>query len=128
MKKSWSGKRLLLVEDSEMLLRALESFFKKAGCQVHSANNGLQALEILEQFSFDLVMSDIQMPLMGGLELLREIRLRNPRTPIVLLSTGESQVEENEVYGAGGVGLLLKPYTLRKLSEVFDSIFSEQQA
>jgi two-component system chemotaxis sensor kinase CheA len=84
-----NSKRILLVEDTPFFMRVIKEFIAASGYQVTSACNGREALEVLGERHFDLVLSDIEMPVMDGREMIKIIRA-NPRwqhLPVIALTT-----------------------------------------
>ena len=75
--------RVLLVDDNASVLRFLASAFSSNQCQVTTAGTAEQALEQLGDDPFDLVVSDIKMPGLSGLDLLRAVKGKQPGTPVV---------------------------------------------
>lgn len=83
------SKQILLVEDTPFFMRVTKEFVTAAGYQVSTAGNGREGLEMLNKQHFDLVLSDIEMPLMDGREMIKNIRA-NPRwrdLPVIALTT-----------------------------------------
>src|SRR5437879_12133151 len=78
--------RVLLVYDNASVLRFLASAFSSNQCQVTTAGTAEQALEQLGDDPFDLVVSDIKMPGLSGLDLLRAVKGKQPGTPVVLIT------------------------------------------
>ena len=114
------GERILIVDDDEMVRVALVELLKPEGYGVFAVPSGLEALKKLEEETFDLMVLDIIMPEMDGIELCRRIRQldRHKETPIVFL-TAKSQ-EADKVAGLeAGAGLYLsKPISPDKLLEI----------
>lgn len=113
----WSNLKVLIVEDDQFLRDAISQSLNRLGAKVLTAGDGKEAFDLLSTNAVDLVISDVQMPIMNGLELLRNIRKSDPRVPVVLLATGEAQVNEEEAIKEGAVGLLYKPFSLKNLKE-----------
>ncbi|MGD2126481.1 MAG: response regulator [Desulfobacteraceae bacterium] len=111
------AKRILVVDDDEMVLIALHELLKPEGYEVQTASSGKAALEELHQNGYDLLMLDIIMPEMDGFELCKQIRKieKYKETPIVFL-TAKSR-EEDKVLGLeSGANLFLsKPISPDKL-------------
>ncbi len=84
-------KRILIVDDEENILRALRRALMDEDYRIETARNGIEALEKLEEFSPEVILSDNMMPGMGGLELLQQIKKRYPGI-IGILITGRSDV------------------------------------
>lgn len=134
-KKSFCGPlRVLLVEDNPVNQRLASIIVKKQGCDVVVAADGVEALAQLEKSSFDLVLMDVQMPNMDGLETTRRIReieasagerakyagLRDLSRPlsIIGLTAHARKEDEQTCYGAGMNGFLTKPIVRAKLEAV----------
>ena len=82
------GRRLLLVEDDRAVSRAYESTLARQGWTVETAANGRLAVERVKTTPFDVIVSDISMPEMNGLEFLRAVREQDLDVPLILM-TGE---------------------------------------
>jgi len=111
------AKRILVVDDDEMVLMALNELLRPEGYDVHTISSGTEALRRLEKEDYDLLMLDIIMPGMDGFELCKRIRKidRYGETPIVFL-TAKSR-EEDRIQGleAGANLFLSKPISPDKL-------------
>jgi PAS domain S-box-containing protein len=80
------GLRILVVDDDPGIGRTLEEMLEADGCQVEVAGDGEQALAILAERSFDVVLSDVVMPKMDGYELYLQVRSRYPQTPVLMMT------------------------------------------
>src|SRR5690349_13258029 len=78
--------RLLLVDDDPSLLVATSRQLRGAGYVVVEASNGADALELVSKESFDIILSDIGMPELDGIDLLREVQHHDPYVPVVLIT------------------------------------------
>lgn len=110
-----SGTRILLAEDSpdnEALIRA---YLKQTGAEIQVARDGAEALEKALESDFDLILMDIQMPRMDGLEATRRLRQRNFTRPIVALSAHALAEEVQRSLAAGCQAHLTKPVTRKTL-------------
>lgn len=110
---------LLIVEDDENLREALCDFFVEEGANVFTANNGEEAIQTTLTEKVDLILSDIKMPVMDGIELLKSINACDHNVPLVWLMTGQSDLKEEAALALGAEGLLSKPF---KLSFVLEKI------
>ncbi|MHC1700167.1 MAG: ABC transporter substrate binding protein [Humidesulfovibrio sp.] len=114
--------RLLLAEDNLISQLAAKSFLQRAGHEVHTAINGLEALARLESGTYDAVLMDIQMPEMDGVEATRRIRahdgsLYDPRIPIIAL-TAYAQMSEHKAFLEAGMNeAISKPLELADILE-----------
>lgn len=111
------AKRILIVDDDEMVLMALDELLKPEGYEVHTVLTGSEALKLIDKNGYDLLMLDIIMPQMDGFKLCNRIRKMEhyKETPIVFL-TAKSR-EEDRVHGieAGANLFLSKPISPDKL-------------
>jgi DNA-binding NtrC family response regulator len=107
--------KLLIVEDDEMLRDAMIFEFKRHGFTLFSAENGVQALTVVAAERIDLVISDICMPKGDGLELLKKIRARDPKVPIVILMTGFSDSSAEDCIKLGAWKVLPKPFDRKSM-------------
>ena len=101
-------RRVLIVDDSPIVRELLTEMLASAGISVEAAEDGLAALRVLEASEPDLVLSDVEMPRMGGLELLRRIRGKNQRLPVVMLTTRGSAADRKAAAELGADAYLVK--------------------
>lgn len=119
---------ILLVEDNDELLLLMKNVLIK-NFNVEIANNGKEALSILENKNIDLVISDIMMPLMDGLELCKLIKsnIETSHIPVILLTAKNSSDDRIESYEAGADGYLSKPFELKVLSARINNLVSNKK-
>jgi two-component system chemotaxis response regulator CheY len=106
----------LIVDDSAVMRKIVERSLRQAGLEelvVHEAGNGQEGLKVLEAHAVDLILSDINMPSMDGLEFVRQIAARNlaPGVPVVMITTESSEDHVKEAIAAGARGYIRKPFT-----------------
>jgi CheY-like chemotaxis protein len=113
---------ILLAEDNTVNQRLATRLLEKRGHRVTVANNGQEAINLAEQTSYDLVLMDVQMPLVDGLEATRTIRLREKETgthqPIVALTAHAIKGDQERCEEAGMDGYLAKPIRPEELDAV----------
>lgn len=109
--------RLLLVDDQPELRRLFRRSLTKAGFEVIEAADGEIAIELAQQLRFDVVVSDISMPDVGGLELLRALRQLDPDLPVVLTSGSLASEESIDAAELGAYAYLLKPVDFETMRE-----------
>jgi two-component system chemotaxis response regulator CheY len=104
--------RILAVDDSPSMRDMVRITLGDAGFDVTAACDGQEALAIARKGSFDLVLSDVNMPLMDGISLIRALRaeLSYRHTPILMLTTETSAERKREGKEAGATGWLVKPF------------------
>ncbi len=122
------GKRVLLVEDEESVRSIITMLLEALGVVVIAVNSGPQALELYRQETFDLVLTDYNMPQMRGDELARTIKAVNPAQRVVLITGYVGGLGEEGATPAGFDGLILKPCTLDQLAHALSDIPQQKSA
>jgi two-component system, sensor histidine kinase and response regulator len=120
--KTFSG-RVLLVEDNVVNQKVGQRFLERLGCQVRIAENGEQSLKIWAEQKFDIILMDIQMPVMDGYTATRQIRsLENPaaRIPIIALTADAMTGQLERCLQSGMDGLLTKPLDPERLRDTLE--------
>ncbi|HXU81400.1 MAG TPA: EAL domain-containing protein [Polyangia bacterium] len=112
--------RVLLVDDEEQLLKAVARSLVKHGYEVVSAPDGVEATERLDQDSFDLVVSDIAMPGMGGIELLHRVRQRDLDMPVILMTGSPTVDTATKAIQLGVLDYLVKPFAMPDVVSAVD--------
>ncbi len=115
--------RVLVVEDHAVNQQVTRRFLERLGCEVEVAENGLRAIELSARAPYDLILMDVQMPVMDGLAATREIRRQETsdrRTPIIALTASAMTDELERCIAAGMDGLLTKPLEPIRLAETLD--------
>lgn len=102
--------RLLLVDDDPNLQRMITLFLNKKNYELAIAGNGRKALDLLDKNKFDLIISDMQMPLMDGSTLLRKIREKKIKTPVIIISAYTTLNMSNEIDASDFAAVLFKPF------------------
>lgn len=110
--------RILIAEDEVLMLKALEFKLKKDGYQVDIASDGRQAMEKAKSNTYDLILTDIMMPFVGGMEILSYIK-NDPikkNTPVLLISAVGLENIVLEGFSLGAEDFIYKPFNLNELS------------
>jgi two-component system chemotaxis response regulator CheY len=114
--------KVLIVDDSSVMRKIVERSLRQAGieiAEVAEASNGAEALAEVQKAAFDLILSDINMPAMDGLEFLRN--LSNVESakgiPVVMITTEGSEARVVEALSVGAKGYLRKPFTPEQVKE-----------
>jgi signal transduction histidine kinase/ActR/RegA family two-component response regulator len=113
--------RVLLVEDNPISLKVGTRLLEREGCSVISAPNGYEALAQMSRSEFDLILMDLQMPGMDGIEATRELRRREDgkrRSTVVMLSGSATAEDQERAKAAGADAYLLKPVQIDELRRV----------
>jgi len=114
--------KALIVDDSSVMRKIVERSLRQAGLDtlvVHEAGSGTEGLEMLRANHVDLILSDINMPLMDGLEFLRQIRSQSlaPGVPVVMITTESSEEHVRQAIQSGAQGYIRKPFTAEQVKE-----------
>ena len=110
--------KILIAEDEALILQTLELKLKKEGYEVIGCVDGLDALQKIDSEQPDLIITDIMMPYMSGLEVVRKVKndLSSKNIPVIVLSTmGQESIVE-EAFDLGADDYLKKPFSLSELS------------
>ena len=113
-------KRLLIVDDEETLTFSLYQSFINApvDCEVLTAATAEEALQKLETGPFDLVITDIAMPGMDGLELLHWIKRKYPQTKVIVITAYGSDERQERAYQLGAERYIEKPFDIKELKSL----------
>jgi two-component system, chemotaxis family, chemotaxis protein CheY len=114
--------RTLIVDDSTVMRKIVERSLRQAGLDplvVYEAGSGTDGLDVLRSKQVDLILSDINMPSMDGLEFLRQVRAQNlaPGVPVVMITTESSEEHVKQAILAGAQGYIRKPFTAEQVKE-----------
>lgn len=113
------GKRILLVDDNKMNVLLAQTVLKKYNFVTESAYDGAAAYQLFENKAYDLILTDVQMPVMGGVELTRLIRAdkdkKKATIPILGVTANVIEEDRDRYLAAGMDGLVLKPYSEKEL-------------
>jgi len=110
-----SGIRVLLVDDEVEFTASMSRVLRRRGFDVEVADNGLAALPLVAGKAFDVVVLDVKMPGMDGIQALQEIKRLSPETRVLVLTGHFSIGEEEELSAGGAYAYLLKPFPILKL-------------
>jgi two-component system, chemotaxis family, chemotaxis protein CheY len=118
------GKRILAVDDSKTMRDMVHYTLKNAGFEVLEAEDGLKALALARTQTVDLVITDINMPNMDGVELVKALRAQPQfkSTPILILTTEGGEDKKAQGRDAGATGWIVKPFSPDKLIAVVNKV------
>lgn len=124
---------ILIVDDSETMRAVIKKTVNMSGVEIGAlleAGNGIEALAILEDAWIDVVLSDINMPEMGGVELLKAVKsndvMRN--IPVIFISTESSQTRVDEAERLGVAAYIKKPFQPEVIKEILLDVLSKAYA
>lgn len=116
--------RVMLVDDESEFVETLAERLELRGFEPHVALNGKSALENLDSFSPQIMILDLKMPGMSGLEVLRETLRRKPELPVVMLTGHGSDLERDEALASGARTYLQKPVDIDSLTKLIQETAS----
>ena len=114
--------KILIVEDEEMIREGISDYLTDSGYETLEAGDGEEALEQFSNHQVDLVLLDIQMPKLNGLEVLSEIR-KSSQVPVLMLTAFQDEEYKMSAFAALADGYLEKPFSLSLLKVRVDAIF-----
>src|SRR5580698_5721087 len=107
--------KILVVEDEPNMVAGLRDNFEFEGYEVITANDGIEGLERAQLESPDLVVLDVMMPRMSGLEVCRQLRAKRPSIPIIMLTARGQEVDKVVGLELGADDYVTKPFSIREL-------------
>lgn len=120
------GKTILAADDSESIRQMIRFSLQGAGHELIEVSDGAQALAWLESQAADLIITDLDMPKLDGLSLIRKLRAMPDyrRVPVVVLTTESDGAVKQKAKAAGATGWITKPFTPRQLVGVVQKILN----
>lgn len=116
--------RILAVDDSASIRFLIATALKEVGHVVEVANDGVEGLEQLRAGKFDLVITDLNMPRMNGLDFIAALRATNRFTPVLVLTTEVNPQLKEAAKAAGATGWLVKPFQVEPFCAVVKRLVS----
>jgi DNA-binding response OmpR family regulator len=107
--------RILLVEDDDSIVKALEKVLSNEHYVVDAANDGIMGWQLVETFTYDLILLDVVLPKLDGIEFCRKLRSRHLQTPVLLLTAQRSSAQRVLGLDAGADDYVIKPYEMEEL-------------
>jgi two-component system chemotaxis response regulator CheY len=114
------ARKVLIVDDSASMRQVIAFTLEKAGFTVAQGVNGKDGLKRLEELEPELIISDLNMPEMDGLEFIRQLRARpaSRLTPVLMLTTESDSTKKQQGKEAGATGWIIKPFEPQQLLQV----------
>lgn len=118
------SKTIMTVDDAATMRKMVRFTLKSTGHEILEASDGMQAFNALKQRKVDLVITDVNMPNMDGIELTKRLRtLPNfSRTPIILLTTESDANKKSQGKAAGATGWIVKPFNQEQLLSIVSKV------
>lgn len=121
-----AGKKVLVVDDDEMNKLLAQHILEGYGMRTEMASNGVEALEKIGAQHYDIILMDLHMPEMGGLEVMERIREKNITTPMIAVTGNVLKGESDRCFAAGMSGYISKPYheaeLMQKITELLPTV------
>ncbi len=121
------SKRVLVVDDEAGIRLALSEVLKRCGHDVASAQNGDEALKMLQAGTFDLVISDIKMPVVDGMELMRRLNEEKSGPPVIIITAFGTVDTAVEAMKMGAVDFIQKPFSFEDIEVLVRNVFQRMQ-
>lgn len=118
--------KILIVDDDPIVLAVIQSIITAHGFPTATASDGQQALEALHKDRFSIVISDINMPVMNGMELLRHVKAEFPKIGVIVVTGFSEDYSYVEVINAGAIDFLTKPFNGPELLAKLQRVIREQ--
>ena len=111
-----SDKKILIIEDDELIIKILKFILNKEGYQLSVVMDGLSAIEQIPAINPDMVITDLLLPYKSGLEVIRFVKEKFKKTPIIVLSSlGEEEHSVSEAFKLGADDFIAKPFNPNEL-------------
>jgi two-component system chemotaxis response regulator CheY len=122
----YTGRAALVVDDDRVARLILRRMLEGLGFEVEESADGLSALRVAARTSIDLVITDLSMPGMDGMEFFRRAREEGLKAPVIFLTAVGSASEARDALSAGASDFIEKPLRIRKLEEAVHEAMSER--
>lgn len=118
--------KLLIVDDQKGIRRLLQEVFSESGYDIETCANGLRALELITEFDPDLVLMDIKMPGLNGIDALRRLRVTDARRPVIMMTAYGEQHYLDEAKALGVVNFVNKPFDIDELKALVGKVLFDK--
>jgi DNA-binding response OmpR family regulator len=122
------SERILVIEDDPSILRGLQLNLTMEGYSVRSAGDGETGLQLARAERFDLLVVDVMLPRLGGLELIRELRRDDPDLPVLILSAKGQETDKVAGLQLGADDYMVKPFSLKELLARIGALLRRRRA
>jgi two-component system chemotaxis response regulator CheY len=118
--------RVLAIDDSETMLSMVKQTLEMGGYEVDVAKNGQEGVEKFKGGQFQLIVTDINMPIMDGISLIKEVRKLDQEVPVITLTTESEDQMKQKGYEAGANGWIVKPFRPAQFLDIIKQILSAE--
>lgn len=117
--------KFLIVDDEPDVVDSVSELFTLRNYNVVTATSGTQALEMVKKENPNIIILDIRMPDINGIDVLKEVKKSHPKTRVIMLTGVEDDSTKNMAMGLGASGYLTKPYSYSELLEMSRKLIQE---
>ena len=121
------SRRILVADDDKSIQDVVSELLEFMGFEVALAGNGIEAMAVFLDSSFDLVLTDLQMPVMDGLSLASHIKERSPSTPVILLTGSDGETVRKKMERAPVDSVIFKPFRLEDLQRTVQGALASRE-
>jgi DNA-binding response OmpR family regulator len=119
--------RILVMEDDKTISAALEMILTEAGYDVDVAGTGENALELFDQKPFDLIIADLKLPGISGMEVIKQVKEKNPKVEVIVITGVGTQPIAEEALELGAHDFLPKPFTDDQIKTAIDEALKQHE-
>lgn len=121
--------KILVVDDEPMLREIFQAWLRSSGCnKIFTSADGAAALTLMENESIDLLLSDIRMPVMDGMTLVRSLAATGRRPPSIVFVSGFGDIDQREMYALGVEAFVAKPCDRTELLKILEKAVADRSA
>lgn len=124
MENAVRGQTILVVDDDDQLRVMLADYLDSLGYRTVQADTGQNAIDIIPNHDFDLIICDIRMPVMNGVRLLETVKVISPKPPIIIMTGYIPSPKQKVSIAAMADAYLKKPFTLRTLTKTIEKLIN----
>lgn len=118
--------KLLIVDDQKGIRRLLTEVFLEYGYEIESCGNGIKALEMIPEFKPDLIIMDVKMPGMNGIDVLKKLRETDKDSRVIMMTAYGDQHYVNQAETLGVARFIIKPFDLNELKAQVEEILHDR--
>lgn len=123
--EEWMSKKVLLIEDDVVQQKLVSKYLENLGYEVYIADDGKTGLTMFSEEMFVCVLLDLQMPIMNGFEVIKDLKSRQPEMPVIAVTSLSHDEQQEEIMGYGFDDFLAKPIDLKKLKHIMTAVTSK---
>jgi CheY-like chemotaxis protein len=113
--------KILAIDDQAVILDLISAMGQSLGYAVSTATSAAEGLRLARNQKYDIILTDLAMPGMSGLELSRKLHHQQPETPVILVTGWDANLDQRELESIGIIGVLYKPFRIEQLMDVVQS-------